>query len=64
MSYGDSSISDKTDKYRMFYEYKIDQSIKDRINKIILFMSSNEQKGGKESLKILQTDSISRFMIF
>lgn len=35
-----------------FYAYKIDETIKDRINKIIMFTYNNEEDEGKESLKI------------
>lgn len=35
-----------------FYNYKIDNSIKDRVKKIIMFTSDNEEKNGKISLKL------------
>ena len=35
-----------------FYDYKIDEKIKSRVNKIIIFTSNNEELDGKESVKI------------
>ena len=35
-----------------FYNYPIDETIKDRVKEIIMFTSDNEREGGKESLKI------------
>ena len=35
-----------------FYGYEIDSSIKDRVNKIIMFTSDDEEEDGKKSLKI------------
>lgn len=41
------------DKYREeFYGYQIDNSIKERVKKIIMFTSNNEDEEGKQSLKI------------
>ena len=34
------------------YDYEIDKSIQDRVDKIIMFTANNEELGGKESLKI------------
>ncbi len=46
-------INDKGDKFReAFYIYPIDKAIKDRVNKIAMFTSDNEEEYGKESLKI------------
>ena len=46
-------IPDKDDKHRKeFYMYPIDKSIKDRVNKIIMFTADDEEDGGKKSLKI------------
>ncbi|MCD4760966.1 alpha/beta hydrolase [bacterium] len=46
-------IATKEKEYRgKFYSYIIDKTIKDRINKIIMFTADNEDEGGKESLKI------------
>ena len=35
-----------------FYEYMIDKTIKDRVGKIIMFTSDNEEDDGKKSLEI------------
>lgn len=46
-------IPDKDDNFRKaFYVYKIDETIKDRLDKIIMFTSNDEEDDGKESLKI------------
>jgi len=46
-------INDKGDEFReKFYTYEIDKDIKNRINKIIMFTSDDEENEGKESLKI------------
>lgn len=46
-------IQDKKDKFRKeFYEYQIDETIKNRVGKIIMFTSDNEEDGGKKSLSI------------
>jgi len=46
-------IPDKDDDFRKaFYIYKIDEAIKDRVNKIVMFTSNDEEDEGKESLKI------------
>jgi len=46
-------IPDKDDDFRKaFYIYKIDETIKDRVNKIVMFTSNDEENEGKESLKI------------
>jgi len=46
-------IPDKDDDFRKaFYIYKIDETIKDRVNKIVMFTSNDEEDEGKESLKI------------
>ncbi len=37
---------------KVFYDFKVDGSIKDRVNKIIMFTSNNERDLGKKSLKI------------
>jgi len=37
---------------KKFYDYKIDETIKDRVNRIIMFTSDDEEAEGKESLKI------------
>ena len=43
----------RTDKYRKnFYDYSVDKSIKERVGKIYMFTSNNEDLEGKESLKI------------
>jgi predicted alpha/beta hydrolase family esterase len=46
-------IPDKGDNYRYrFYTYSIDKTIKNRIGKIVMFTSDNEEKNGKKSLEI------------
>ena len=46
-------IPNKDDDFRKaFYIYKIDETIKDRVNKIVMFTSNDEEDKGKESLKI------------
>jgi len=46
-------IPDKDDDFRKeFYIYKIDETIKGRVNKIVMFTSNDEKDDGKESLKI------------
>jgi predicted alpha/beta hydrolase family esterase len=41
-----------TKKKKAFYEYQIDESIKNRVNKIIMFTSDDEEDDGKKSLEI------------
>ena len=46
-------IPDKNDKFRKaFYIYEIDKTIKSRVKEIIMFTADDEEKDGKESLKI------------
>jgi len=46
-------IPDKNDKYKVtFYGYTIDETIKSRVKKIIMFTSDDEEEDGKKSLKI------------
>jgi len=46
-------IPDKDDEHRKeFYIYPIDEKIKDRVNKIVMFTADDEEDEGKESLKI------------
>lgn len=46
-------IPDEDDEFRKaFYLYPIDQTIKDRVNNIVMFTSDNEEDDGKKSLKI------------
>jgi uncharacterized protein len=46
-------IPDKNDRSKTaFYNYPIDESIKLRIGKILMFTANNEEDKGKESLKI------------
>ena len=46
-------IPDKDDENRKeFYTYSIDQNVKDRVNKIVMFTADDEEDEGKESLKI------------
>ena len=47
------SWSDDIRKIReKFYTYEIDETIKNRIEEIVMFTSNNEEDGGKESLRI------------
>jgi len=46
-------IPDKDDEHtKEFYTYPIDETIKGRVNKIIMFTANDEEEDGKESLKI------------
>ena len=46
-------ISDKNDGYKKsFYEYPIDESIRSRVDKIVMFTSDDEEEDGKKSVKI------------
>ena len=46
-------IPDKDDEYRKkFYTYPIDETIKTRVKKIIMFTADDEEEDGKKSLKI------------
>jgi|SRR3989344_994314 len=46
-------IPDKDDQNRKeFYNYHIDESIKERVNEIIMFTADDEEDDGKKSLKI------------
>jgi predicted alpha/beta hydrolase family esterase len=37
-----------------FYEYPIDESIKSRVNKVVIFTSDNEHENGKKSVQIFK----------
>jgi len=43
---------DTHDKKNGFYEYDIDGGIKDRVGKIVMFISDDEEEDGKKSLKM------------
>ena len=46
-------IPDKKDQFRKeFYNYKIDPTIKNRVNEIIIFTADDEEENGKKSLEI------------
>jgi hypothetical protein len=46
-------INDKKDNWRkLFYEFPIDETIKDRIPEIVMFTADNEVESGKKSLNI------------
>ncbi|MBI2628992.1 alpha/beta hydrolase [Candidatus Pacearchaeota archaeon] len=50
-------IPDKNDELRKkFYIYPIDKTIKDRVNKIVMFTSDDEEEDGKKSLIIYNKD--------
>jgi len=44
--------SDASELEKAFYEFPIDESIKDRVEKIVFFTSNNEEHDGKEGLKM------------
>ena len=46
-------IPDKDDEFRKnFYTYPIDKSIKERVDRIIMFTADDEEEDGKKSLEI------------
>ena len=46
-------IPDKDNEFdKKFYTYPIDKTIKNRVKEIVMFTADNEEKDGKESLKI------------
>lgn len=46
-------VPNENDKYRrLFYGYKIDKTIKERVKKITMFTADDEDQDGKRSLKI------------
>lgn len=46
-------IPDKDDEFRKaFYNYPIDESLKSRVGKIVMFTADDEEDDGKKSLKI------------
>jgi serine hydrolase len=46
-------IPNNNDEFRkVFYDYQIDASIKDRVNEIIMFTADDEATDGKEGLKM------------
>ncbi len=46
-------VFDKEDKFReAFYTYPIDETVKDRVEKIVMFTADDEEDEGKESLAI------------
>ena len=46
-------IVDEEDEFRpAFYNYPIDESIKDRVDEIVMFTADDEEEAGKESLRI------------
>jgi len=48
-------INNKGDEFReAFYNFPIDETIKDRVKEIIIFTADDEAPEGKESLKIFQ----------
>lgn len=40
---------------KAFYEYPIDETIKSRVGKIVMFTADNEEDAGKESLRIFHS---------
>ena len=42
----------ETDNEKEFYNYKIDKTIKTRVNEIIIFTSNDEEEDGKKSARI------------
>ncbi len=50
-------IPDKDDEFRKeFYNYPIDKTIRERVDKIVMFTSDDEEEDGKKSLKIYHKD--------
>jgi len=48
-------INDEGDEFReKFYNYPIDETIKDRVNEIVMFTADDEEEDGKKSLKMFQ----------
>jgi len=48
-------LNSRGDKWRkLFYEYPIDKTVKERVREIIMFTADNENEKGKKSLKIFQ----------
>jgi leucyl-tRNA synthetase len=45
-------IAESGNAEKEFYDYKIDEGIKNRVNEIILFTANDEEEDGKESAKI------------
>ena len=46
-------IPDEDDNYRkIFYNYPIDETIRERVKEIVMFTADNEEEDGKKSLKI------------
>jgi predicted alpha/beta hydrolase family esterase len=46
-------IPDREDEYRKaFYTYPIDETIKERVDEIVMFTADDEEEDGKKSLKI------------
>lgn len=46
-------IPDEDDEFRKkFYNYQIDETIKDRVKEIVMFTADNEAEEGKKSLRI------------
>lgn len=45
-------IGTSSEEKKKFYEYAIDETIKSRVNKIVMFTADNEEENGKKSLKI------------
>jgi predicted alpha/beta hydrolase family esterase len=46
-------VAKEGDEFRKkFYDYSIDESIKERVDQIVMFTADNESADGKESLKI------------
>lgn len=49
IAYGESEIRESREKY---YGFPIDETIKSRVNEIIMFTADDEEDGGKKSLEI------------
>lgn len=47
-------IGTSSEAKKKFYEYPIDEIIKTRVNKIIMFTADNEEQDGKRSLEIFK----------
>jgi len=45
-----------SEDHESFYEFPIDKTIKERVNKIVMFTADDEEEDGKKSLELYQKD--------
>jgi predicted alpha/beta hydrolase family esterase len=55
-------IGTSSEEKKKFYDYIIDETIKSRVNKIVMFTADNEEEDGKKSLKMFH-DAIGGIII-